>query len=82
MDQPGARTLSRVFFADQRRRICRPSPGVTSWWRQRFVGDKFGLHHYPHPTVERLDLVADRADRPVHERHQPGRGDPYRASGR
>jgi hypothetical protein len=82
MDEPGAGTLGRVFLADQRCRICRPGPGITGWCGQRFVGDQFGLHHYPHPTVERLDLVADGADRPVHERYQPGRGDPYRASGR
>ena len=67
MDQPGAGTLGRVFLADQRRGICRPGPGVTGWWRQRFVGDQFGLHDHPHRAVESLDLIADRADRPVHE---------------
>jgi hypothetical protein len=43
----------------------------------RLVGDQLRLQHEVDLPVERLDLVDDRRERPVHERHHPRRADPH-----
>ena len=51
---------------------ARGSPSTAAG--QRLVGDQLRLDDEPCRLVERLDLVEDRGDRPVHERDQPHRG--------
>ena len=43
--------------------------GVLTLGRQRLVGDQLRLHHDPQRGVKGLDLVADRRDSPLGERH-------------
>jgi len=49
--------------------------------RQLLVGHQLGLHRDPRRDGERLHLIADGRDRPLGERHQPGRGDTDRLPG-
>jgi hypothetical protein len=71
-----------VRLADQRRFQHRGGARVAAEVGQRLVGHQFRLRHDPHRAVDRLDLVADRGDGPLGERHQPDRGDAHPASGR
>ena len=48
-------------------------PGVTALVRERLVGDQLRLHNDAHWSIKRLDLVADRRDGPLGERHYPYR---------
>ena len=45
--------------------------------RQGLVGHQLRLSHEPCRAVQGLDLVQDRGDRSVRERHQPDGGDPH-----
>lgn len=47
------------------------SPRVVAARGHRLVRDQLRLHDQPRRILERLDLVADRRDRPLHERDQP-----------
>jgi len=80
--QPGAGALRRVLLGGQRRLDHRRGPWVITGRRQLLVRDQFGLHHHPHGAIQRFYLIADRRDRPLHERHQPLRRHPDRAAGR
>ena len=80
--QPGARAPRRIRFGHQGRLEHGSGPGITAGRGQLLVRHQLGLHHHPHRAVEGLDVVADRRDRPLHERHQPGRGHPDRPAGR
>ena len=48
---------------------------------QRFVGHELGLHNHPNFPIERLDLVQNRGDSAMSERHQTGRGNANRSPG-
>ena len=50
--------------------------------RELLVGDQLRLEDDPDRLVDGLDLVADRGDRALGERHQAGRADPDRLMGR
>ena len=78
VQQRGARLVAAVLLGDQRvgeRRLdarVRLVPGG-----QLLVGHQLRLHDEQGGRVEHLDLVADRGDRPLGERHQPGAAHPH-----
>ena len=72
----------RVELADERGGECRRRARIARHRGGRLVGDQLGLHHHRQTAVERLDLVGDRGDGSLHERHEPGRADPDAALGR
>ena len=71
-DQLGAGVVEQPLLDLQRRGQHGGDPRVLALRRQRLVGDQLGLHDQPQRLVDRLDLVADRGDRALGERDQPG----------
>src|SRR5581483_1033510 len=49
--------------------------GVAAQRRYRLVRDELRLYDQPRRILERFDVVADRRDRPLHERDEPPRDD-------
>ena len=78
----GAVVLGHGVLGDQRRDERRGDPGVLAVRLDRLVGEQVGLHDQLQVVVERLDLVADRGDRALGERHQPLGAHPHPAAGR
>ena len=69
MDQEPESALCLVHFALERGRERGAHPRVLALVRQVLVGDQLRLHNDPHWSVNGLDLVADRHDGPLGERH-------------
>ena len=65
----GDRLIDRLERALHRSRLAR-IPGLRGY---RFVRHEFGLQDDAHRVVDGLDLVLDRGDRSLSERHQARR---------
>ena len=57
-------------------------PGIADDDGQLLVREQFGLQRDPRRVLQRLHLVADRTDRTLGERHQPGGRHPDHSPGR
>ena len=80
--QDHGRPVRALEFLGQRMLQHRAEPGIAAQGRQLLVGEQLGLHRDPRRAVQRLHLVADRGDRALGERHQPGARDPDPPAGR
>ncbi len=70
MRQQRARVLIAEVLRAQRRGQRRRCARIALGGGQLLVGDELRLHHHRRGAVERIDLVEDRGDGPLCERHQ------------
>ena len=75
VDQRRAQVVDPVVLADERGAQRGRRPRVVGLAGHGLVGDELGLHDDARGRLERLDLVADRRDRALDERHEPRRAD-------
>src|SRR5829696_1013461 len=57
--------------------LCGSRSGVALDRRQRLVCHELGLEHDAQRLIDRLDLIKDRGDRPLDERHEADGADPH-----